>query len=402
MKIAFFVHRYWPSIGGVEKYIHELGRALVGMGHHVEVVAGAHVEGLPSTQQHEGIRIHRFPAQRSPLRCRLWLLRHRNLFTRADVVSISNTHMLEYYWRMLGPLGDPRNVFLIRHGMACDYPVPESQRSRARRSWGLAAGVVHDGHFIEKWLGVKPDLCPDQGLNPRADELPAIREPEPNSAIYIGRLGPDTGIRIYTEAVRLLNRNHRRRFALHVYGDGSLLRELQSFVERESLPVIFHGQVPSAQDHISDCCFAFMDGRMAIQEAMARRRLVLAAYVDPLKHDYVAGERFSSHLVTVANAAELARHVMYYIDHAEERAELVNGAFEYSRQLDWAHTARAYLRFWREKLACSSVRLPCLQRAKLAGELEWEALTHRRFAAWLPRSSRALTGAGKVLAQPSA
>ena len=50
MKIVFLVHRYWPSVGGVEKYVHELGRALVDAGHEVDVVAGAHTVDLPSRE----------------------------------------------------------------------------------------------------------------------------------------------------------------------------------------------------------------------------------------------------------------------------------------------------------------------------------------------------------------
>ena len=53
MKIVFFVHRYWPRVGGVERYIHCLARALVGMGHDVTVVAGAHALDLPESEEQE-------------------------------------------------------------------------------------------------------------------------------------------------------------------------------------------------------------------------------------------------------------------------------------------------------------------------------------------------------------
>ena len=392
MKIVFLVHRYWPSVGGVEKYIHELGRALLAMGHQVEVVAGAHTGGLPPTERHDEIRIRRFPAHRSPLRCRAWLWRRRSLFAHADVVSVSNTHMLEYYWRMLGPLADPRKVFLIRHGMACNYPVPDSQKLRARRSLDLAAGVIHDGQFIEKWLAVKPDLCPDQGLNPEADRLPAVPEPEPDSAIYIGRLEPDTGIRIYLDAISQLTRRRGQPFTLHVYGDGMLMTELRATVEQKSLPVVFHGRTPNAQDHITDSCFAFLDGRMAIQEAMARRRMVLAAYVDPLKRDYVAGESFSPYLIAVAKGADLAERATYYIDHPGERAILVQRAFEHSRKLTWARTGEAYVRFWQERLACPRFHLTWPQRLKATWTLEREAPAGNASAPQSPRCSAPRSG----------
>ena len=59
MKALFLVHRYWPSVGGVEKYIQELSRALRAMGHQIEIVAGAHAEDLPPKEEHDEIRIHR-------------------------------------------------------------------------------------------------------------------------------------------------------------------------------------------------------------------------------------------------------------------------------------------------------------------------------------------------------
>jgi glycosyltransferase involved in cell wall biosynthesis len=216
------------------------------------------------------------------------------------------------------------------------------------------AGVVHDGAFIEKWLGVRPDICPDQGLSPTADELIPVPEPPPTSAIYIGRLEPDTGIAIYIDAVRLLTGRGGRPLTLDVYGDGSLGASLRATVEREGLPVRFHGRIADAQNRITDSCFAFIDGRMAIQEAMARRRLVLAAYLNPLKRDYLSGERFSPHLVAVGTADELASRTAHFIDHPDRRAAIIERAFAHTQTLTWSRTAAAYLTLWREKLGAPS------------------------------------------------
>ena len=373
MKLVFFVHRYWPSVGGVEKYIHELCRSLLNMGHEVDVVAGATVPGLRAYDEHEGVRIHRFPATRSPVRCRLWMWRHLALFRAADVVHVSNTHMIEYFWRMMGPLVEQRKVFLTRHGMSYIHPSPEIERRRALRSLGLAAGVVHDGEFIAKWLDVRADICPDQGLSPMADELTPVPEPEPNSAVHIGRLEPDTGIDIYIEAVRLLNEEFGIPFSLDVYGDGSLLPNMRERAERQNLPITFHGRQPDAQSHITDACFAFIDGRMAIQEAMARRRLVLAAYPDPLKFAYVAGERFSPYLISAASGVALALQVRYFLNHPAERALRAEYAFEHARALTWDRTAAAYLSFWRKKLSLRAARASRLARLVRSCRLERES-----------------------------
>ncbi len=370
MKIVFFIHRYWPVVGGVEKYVQELARALVAMGHRVDVVAGASGTGLrsvdlPDREVHEGVHIYRFPALRSKLRIRWWMWRNIDLFRRADVIHVGNTHMLECFWRFLGFLIDRRKVFLTRHGMSYICPVPEWEKRRAIRSLELAAGVVHDGAFIEKWLGVKPDLCPDQGLTPPADELAPIPEPPPTSAVYIGRLEPDSGINIYLDAVRILTGGRTVRcsdqpvariFQLDVYGDGSLAPGLRSRVRREALPVVLHGRVADAQTHITDGCFAFVDGRMAIQEAMARRRLVFAGHVDPLKRDYVGTESFSPYIVTAANGARLAEKVARYIDDPERRRAAVDRAFQHARTLTWSRTAEAYVHFWEQRLANPGLR----------------------------------------------
>lgn len=355
MKITFFVHRYWPSVGGVEKYVHELAKVLLALGHEVSVVAGATQERLPDHSVFEGVEVHRFPALRSPLRCRLWLWRNYRLFTQADVVHVSNTHMLEYLWRMMGPALDRNKVFLTRHGMSYRYPVPESEKQRAQASLRRCAGVVHDGAFIEKWLGVKPDVCPPQGLFPRAVDLPQVPAPTPTTAVFIGRLEPDSGIRIYMDGVRMLNRPGTRAFTLHVYGDGPMGPTLRDEVQREGLPVIFHGRVADAQRHLVDGCFAFLDGRMAIQEAFARRRLVIAAYASPLKQDYVSGEYFSPYLVPVGSGAELAERVSFYASHPNDLRDLVERAYTLACTLSWENTAGEYLGLWRSRLGLVDV-----------------------------------------------
>ncbi len=383
MKVVFFVHRYWPSIGGVEKYVHELAKTLTAAGHEVNMVAGTVAGDSPEEETFEGIRIHRFPAHRSPLRARYWFWRNLHLFHEADVVQVSNTHMLEYLWRMLGQRLDGGKVFLTRHGMSYRYPVPDSEKRRASRSMQLAAGFVHDGTYIQKWLGVRPDICPDQGLSPEAHRLKVVPEPPPNSAIFIGRLEPDSGIHLYLDAVRVLTKEERRPFVLDVYGDGSLAAVLQEEVNRLALSVRFHGRIPTAQDHISDACFAFVDGRMAIQEAMARRRLVCTAFVNPLKQDYVCGESFSSYLAAAGRGSELAAIVAENIDRPELRCAMVERAYQFAATLSWRRTAAAYLGLWTERLQRTGSVLEAVGTDDLLVQLRREAR--------LPKESWALT-----------
>ena len=373
MKIVFFVYRYWPDVGGVEKYIHRLAKAVQGMGHEARVIVPAHRAGLPSREFHDGIEVIRFPGYRSPARAWFHLMRLQWVFCRADVIHVSNTHMLEYFYRMVAWTLPNRPLFLTRHGMSYIYPVPESEKARARRSIDLVDGVVHDGCFIGTRLGVKADCVPNQGLHPEADALPVIPEPAPTSATFVGRLEPDSGIEIYVDAIDVLIRDFGLSIALDVYGGGTLEDALRNRAARDGLPVTFHGWQEGAQERITEGCFALVAGRLAMQEAMARRRLVVAAYVDPLKRDYVCGEPFSPYLVSGGDARTIAAQVAHYATHHDERKRMVEQAYAYARTLSWRRTAAAYVDLWTHPPRGRRQPLSRLQRARLAVQLRREA-----------------------------
>ena len=148
--------------------------------------------------------------------------------------------------------------------------------------------------------------------------------------------------------MRVLNEEFGIPFRLDVYGDGTLLPSMRERTKRRNLPITFHGRRPDAQDRITDACFAFIDGRMAIQEAMARRRLVLAAYHDPLKFDYVAGERFSPYLISAASGGALALHVRHFLHHPGGGAIRAERAFWHPCLLVRESTGADCLPLWRD------------------------------------------------------
>ncbi len=373
MHCVFFVTRYWPAVGGVEKYIRELGKALVAMGHRVTVVAGAHEAGLPEEEMHEGIEVYRYPAYRSRLRCWLRLMQLRQLFMQADVVHISDVIMVEYYYRMLGWTLRRRPVFLTRHGLSYQCPVPVDEHRRAARAAEFVDGTVDDGRFIAKWLQVPSDVIIAQGLAPPADEIEQDPEPPPNSAVFVGRLDWDSGITTYIDAIAVLRDRHGMQVTLEVYGGGGLEEQLRSRVDRDRLPVRFHGFVEGAQNRLSNGCFAFVSGRLAIQEAMARRRLVIATHVNELKRDYVSEEPFSPYLEIGATAEEVAEKVVYFANHSQERSHRIERAFAHARTLTWTHTARGYMALWRRQSVGAPAVSRWLERATLAMQLCEEA-----------------------------
>ena len=347
MRIVFLCNRFWPAVGGVERYVGELARALLAAGHRVVVVAGDHAGGLPAREEHKGVIIHRFPALRSPMRCRVRLLGLRRLFNHADIVHVCDTQMVEYYRRMIGWIVKPPTVCMTMHGMSCVHPVPQRELRNAHRATRYVDAVAHDGAFIGKWLRLTPDAVIPQGLRPKAGQLPHVPEPEEPSAVYVGRLEPDTGVGLYLDALIALRAKHGIDLPLHVYGAGSLEAALEEQAAAQGLNATFHGAVPHAQYRISDHKLAFVSGRMAIHEAMARRRAVVAAWCNPIRADYVGAEAFSPFILTGGSGDELAAHAARLLGDDAYRHELTTQALEHVRPLSWERTAEEYVRLWK-------------------------------------------------------
>jgi glycosyltransferase involved in cell wall biosynthesis len=346
MKIVFLTTRFWPAIGGVEKYILELGRSLVGMSHDVTVVTGAHEPGLATRERVDGMTIHRFPAYRSRLRCWYHLARLRDVFGSADVIHISDVLMVEYFYALVGWMIRRKPVFMTRHGLSYRCPVPDTERRRAIRAVKLVDGVVDDGFFIAKWLQVPGDVVISQGLQPTAAEVVQTAESRSCRAVFVGRLEEDTCLAHYIDAIGILNRERNIPIELDVYGSGGQEADLRERVRRDRLPVTFHGWTADAQERLSDGRYAFVSGRLAMQEAMARKRLVVATFSNALRRDYVTQEPFSPYLEVGASGAEIAAIIERYEADDEARRELVSRAYGHACTLNWDATAGEYIRLW--------------------------------------------------------
>src|SRR5438445_163755 len=82
LRIAHFVHRYPPALGGSEAYFARLSRYLAGRGHHVTVftTTALDLEAFrgpgrtlpPGTTMEDGVEVRRLPLLRLP--AQRWLL----------------------------------------------------------------------------------------------------------------------------------------------------------------------------------------------------------------------------------------------------------------------------------------------------------------------------------------
>jgi glycosyltransferase involved in cell wall biosynthesis len=61
MRVLLWTEAFWPSIGGLERFVTALVVALRERGHDILVVTDHHRPGLPDTEYCRGIPVHRFP-----------------------------------------------------------------------------------------------------------------------------------------------------------------------------------------------------------------------------------------------------------------------------------------------------------------------------------------------------
>src|SRR5690606_37291946 len=118
-----------------------------------------------------------------------------------------------------------------------------------RRQWiaGQVSAVVQAGHFIEKWYGTKPDIVTYGGVD--APDINTRITPD-TDAVFVGRLEPDTGIKMYLEALLALKQQGRM-VSFRVCGDGSLRTQLEDYARQHQLSVEFVGMVDDVQSYIA-------------------------------------------------------------------------------------------------------------------------------------------------------
>ena len=107
MKIVFFARRFYPLIGGVEKHVWEISKALVKKGHDVVVITEASEENSKQQEIIAGIKIHRISVGKDNWfrKLRVWqsLWKNRKLIISADVIHCHDVFFWYLPFRFLYP-----------------------------------------------------------------------------------------------------------------------------------------------------------------------------------------------------------------------------------------------------------------------------------------------------------
>ncbi|MCX7014575.1 MAG: glycosyltransferase family 4 protein [Candidatus Sumerlaeota bacterium] len=347
-KDIVFVVRRFDTIGGVERHVQRLARELSARGIRVTVFTEA-ADNRRRADPGPGVRVVRFgPFHNRYLRTlamQLRLLFHLPTLLRASLIHCHDSYPFALWYLPFRFLLFWKRVYVTFHGYEGNVP-PLRQDVWLRRvtEW-LTRGNICVGDYIQKWYGTKADYITYGAIDP-----PGRTPPSPDFAAprlcFLGRLAKDTGILTYLEALSYL-KTKGMQFLLAVCGDGVLRSACEELARRNGLSVEFHGAVERPEEHLAACDVALVSGYLAILEAMAHGRLVLAVYDNELKRDYLEGvRRAGGHFLMAGGAGEAASHLERLPAHPEEALAMAGRGASWARGQTWAKLTDMYLQLW--------------------------------------------------------
>lgn len=343
MRIVFFSRLFYPHIGGVEKHVSEISRFLIRCGHRVVVVTEKYDKNLKTSEEVFGIKVKRILWTRGNWFKKFiiwgWLLKNRKIIFQADIIHFHDVFFWYLPFRFLYP---QKRVFTTFHGYE-EYPLRRRTILLRKMAETLSTGNICVGDFLKKWYGTKATVITYGGVDLKKYQISNIKYPMANSkkqgAVFIGRLDEQTGIRQYLEAFRIV-RKRLPEFVLTVVGDGP-----------ERVTVEAHTRVLGFEknpvQYFAKHRFAFVSRYLSILEALAAKRLVFAAYDNPLKRDYLTMAPFANFIVVEQDSKKLAAKVLYYLKHPEKEKKMVEKGYEWVKKQTWQEAGKLYLKLWK-------------------------------------------------------
>jgi glycosyltransferase involved in cell wall biosynthesis len=331
-RLLIIAPSYHPNTGGVETHIRHVVSRLIPLGYQPLIIV-RYDPSLPADYRVDGTRVIRCPRPGSWSDQLLWLLRYLPLLLRTEVVHTHDFFPLQLH-RLLGR----RRWVHTFHGYE-GYPLEPgaiAARQEVRRLVSICVGV---GEFIEKWYGTPCEAWLYGAVD--GAQLPPPK-PAKWDLIFYGRLEEDTGFKGYLTAFAEIRR-HDPKVRLVVVGSGGLQSWAEGFSTEHHLDVTFVAATAKVLEYAVQARVCFVSGYLAILEAAAMGKPVIALYETPLKHDYLTCHPMAKRFEIVGSAAEVA--AAYSRATAKTPAQL--GPFrDWALQQTWERIAHLYADFY--------------------------------------------------------
>lgn len=330
MRILMLSHYFQPKIGGVERVVKELADRISDI--QLVIITEKHLGHLKDKEKYNNRTIiYRIKYLHikyiGVISIWIWLLKNRRLIKQADIVHIHDVFIWYLPFKFLFPA---KSVYITFHGWEGIYPIPFKNIVQKKLANLLCVKSICVGKFIEEYYRIKCDL-----ITYGATNIPKrIEQKENKHIVYLGRLDRDTGLLIFLDALR-----HLKGFTVEFCGDGELAEVCRKYGN-------VHGFVdPKPFLRVAGYCFA--SGYLSILEAMANKCLVVTAYDNLLKKDYLQMAPFSKNIITCGSSQEILRLLRYYEKNARDSRIKIDTAYDWVKNQTWAKLTLQYQDLWR-------------------------------------------------------
>lgn len=304
MKILYITSLFSPRVGGVEKHVYQVSKALQKKGNRVTIVTEQYGKHLKERETFDGIRVMRFsyPHVRMVGLFVTWLklFMLRTVIKDADVIHIHDVFVWYLPFRFLYPR---KKVFLTVHGYETTDPFSKMSILQKKIAVWMSSGSIGVGKYLEKYYGVKFDLV----IYGAVAHNRITNEKIKNYFIYLGRLEEDTGLEKFLEWAR-----KNPKYKIEFLGDGSLRQECESVGK-------VHGFVVNPSPFLQKAEFCFPGGYLSAIEALSTNCKLKLFWHNKLRRDIWKETPFVG-----ANAAEWAKK-QTWDKIADEYLDLYNG-----------------------------------------------------------------------------
>ncbi|MBF0123844.1 MAG: glycosyltransferase family 4 protein [Magnetococcales bacterium] len=340
---------FTPSVGGVERHVDSVHRALQAFGLHGNIL----VLGSPP-KEGSSFLTHYIakPRGRWPKIRRAFLKFFGEDHYAKEVVALldpkgqSILHFHDYH--TLYPFIDvlQRNnmlnrVFLTFHGWEGCYPPKRKVILQRQTCNATARGTIAVGDFIPAWYGTPVDVVMYGGISPEAFPKSLSLKLLEKNLCYLGQFRDDTGLPLLLSAMERLSTKKDSAIRLHAYGFGPMAE----LMARHKL-VTIHPPVTDVSPVILGYPIIVVSGYLSILEALYCRRVVIAMYHNAGRESYLRTHPMAASLFICGNADEFTSAVEQCLFDLDRVAARFEPAWAWAQNQTWGQVAETYLALW--------------------------------------------------------
>ena len=359
MKVLFLTPLFYPSIGGVQRHVFEVGLRLKKKDIQLCIITEKESKNYQSSGKSDseakklkqvvkssyferkkisGIPVWYFTFGKAGWhkKFKIWyiLFKHRNLFKDADIIHCHDVFIWYLPLRFLYPR---KKVFITFHGYE-SYPVVFKNILIRKISEILSSGNICVGNFIKKWYHANATYITYGGVNIKKNGAKPKREKSKKlNILFLGRIDEDTGVRLYINVLEKLKKQ-KLNFNFIACGDGYLGNLFEKYGK-------VTGFVKNTSKYIREADIVFSSSYLSILESLAERKKVFAVYQNPLKKSYLTDSPFKKFIVITRSVSDITKKISLYNKNKKIDIAVDNG-FLFAKKQTWENVTNMYINLW--------------------------------------------------------